>query len=81
MTDDRPYKVIPLRASGVTPEAVAAQVEDAMNDGFLDGWRLDRVEPIIYNSSTTGYLLLIFNRAALRPALTTSTLESEAPRC
>lgn len=57
------YKVIPLRATGVTPEAVAQQMEEEMNDASLDGRVLERIQPVIYNSSTTGYLLLVFAKA------------------
>lgn len=61
-THSRPYKVVALRATGVTPEAVALEMEDQLSYAHQEGWALERVEPVIYNSSTTGYFLLVFCR-------------------
>ena len=60
----REHKVIDVRATGVMPHEVAAQVERELNQAATDGWELERIQPVIYNSSTTGYLLLIFGRVA-----------------
>jgi hypothetical protein len=63
-TPAREHKVIDVRATGVMPHEVAAQVERELNQAATDGWELERIQPVIYNSSTTGYLLLIFGRVA-----------------
>lgn len=60
----RQHKVVDVRATGVMPHEVAAQVELELNQADMDGWELERIQPVIYNSSTTGYLLLIFGRVA-----------------
>lgn len=54
--------VIEVRATGRTPEAVTEDIRKALVDRQSDGWDLSHVQPIIYNSSTTGYLLLFFRR-------------------
>jgi|SoiMethySBSTD1v2_1073268.scaffolds.fasta_scaffold567861_2 hypothetical protein len=56
------YRVVDLRATGVAPGEVANQIQQALDDASGDGWVLQFVQPIIYNSSTTGYLILIFGR-------------------
>lgn len=58
------HKVVDIRATGVTPEAVAERMESALNEAGKDGWSLRTVQPVIYNSATTGYFLLIFERPA-----------------
>lgn len=60
----REHRVVEVRATGVMPHEVAAQVELELNREAADGWELERIQPVIYNSSTTGYLLLIFGRGA-----------------
>ncbi|MGH2642206.1 MAG: hypothetical protein ACRDGO_10965 [Actinomycetota bacterium] len=60
----REHKVVDVRATGVMPHEVAAQVERELNQAATAGWELERIQPVIYNSSTTGYLLLIFGRVA-----------------
>jgi hypothetical protein len=59
--DQLPYEVVPLRATGVSPEAVALDLERELV-ARAGSHELERVVPIIYNSSTTGYLLLVFRR-------------------
>jgi hypothetical protein len=56
------YKVVTIRATGRTPEAVAEELESELNMAVADSWEFDRIQPIIYNSSTTGYLLLVLRR-------------------
>lgn len=58
------HHVVEIRATGLTPEHVAERMQEVMDEHGRDGWRLHTVQPIIYNSSTTGYLLLIFVREA-----------------
>lgn len=58
----REHRVVDVRATGVMPGEVAAQVQSELERASADGWELQLVQPIIYNSSTTGYLLLIFSR-------------------
>lgn len=53
------YKIVPVRATGRTPEAVSEELEAELNAAAAKGWGLDRIQPVIYNSSTTGYLLLV----------------------
>ncbi|MGH2641942.1 MAG: hypothetical protein ACRDGO_09615 [Actinomycetota bacterium] len=60
----REHRVVDVRATGVMPHEVADQVEQELNRAAADGWELERIQPVIYNSSTTGYLLLIFGRVA-----------------
>lgn len=59
--------VVEVRATGRTPEAVSAEIQSLLAARNAGGWRLTQVQPIIYNSSTTGYLLLFFARGG-RPA-------------
>ena len=66
------HHVIEVRATGRTPEAVTAEVQKVLTEHEQQAWELVQVQPIIYNSSTTGYLLLFFKR-------TTSDAESAAP--
>lgn len=56
------HDVVEIRATGQTPEAVADRLRKVLNERQSEGWELMQVEPIIYNSSTTGYLLLFFSR-------------------
>ena len=58
------HLVVDVRATGVMPAQVAAEVQVELDRAAADGWELQLIQPIIYNSSTTGYLLLIFTRAA-----------------
>lgn len=57
-------EVVAVRATGRTPEAVTEQVQVQLTSRQAEGWDLSHVQPIIYNSSTTGYLLLFFRRGA-----------------
>jgi Domain of unknown function (DUF4177) len=56
------HKVVEVRATGRTPEVVADETQKILDSHGADGWALATVQPIIYNSSTTGYLLLFFTR-------------------
>jgi hypothetical protein len=56
------HKVIDIRATGVMPGVVGEQVQEALNEASKDGWVLQLIQPVIYNSATTGYLLLILRR-------------------
>ncbi|GGI02424.1 DUF4177 domain-containing protein [Egicoccus halophilus] len=56
------YKVVDVRATGVMPNVVADRLTEVLNEFEADGWRQEGIQPIIYNSSTTGYLLVIFAR-------------------
>lgn len=58
------HKVVDIRATGVMPGAVAERMEHALNGAGKDGWSLRTIQPVIYNSATTGYFLLIFERPA-----------------
>lgn len=57
-------EVVEVRATGRTPEAVTADIQQILDERTAGGFRLAHVQPIIYNSSTTGYLLLFFHRDA-----------------
>ena len=57
------HKVVAVRATGVMPDVVAEHVEKALAEVAPDGWELHMIQPVIYNSATTGYLLLILRRA------------------
>jgi hypothetical protein len=52
--------VVEVRATGRTPETVASDIQKLLDQRDTDGWDMTHVQPIIYNSSTTGYLLLFF---------------------
>lgn len=56
------YKVVELRATGVSPAAVAERLQTVLNEHAAEGWVRHQMQPVIYNSSTTGYFLLIFER-------------------
>lgn len=56
------YKTREIRATGRTPEAVSADLADLLNAETTEGWVFDRLQPIIFNSSTTGYFIAIFSR-------------------
>jgi len=64
----REHLVVDVRATGVMPGEVAAQVQAELDRASTEGWELQLIQPIIYNSSTTGYLLLIFSRDSLEQA-------------
>ena len=61
----REHFVVDVRATGVMPGEVAAQIQAELDSAAKEGWELQLIQPIIYNSSTTGYLLLIFSRDSL----------------
>lgn len=56
------FKVVDVRTTGVMPSVVAETIEGALNEHENEGWKRNSIQPIIYNSSTTGYLLLGFER-------------------
>lgn len=56
------HKVIDVRATGVMPGTVAEDVERRLTEAAAEGWELQLIQPVIYNSATTGYLLLILRR-------------------
>lgn len=56
------HHVVEIRATGFTPENVAERMQAALDEHDAQGWSVQTVQPIIYNSSTTGYLLLVFQR-------------------
>ncbi len=58
----REYKVVDVRATGVMPTVVGEQVQSVLNEVSGEGWQLHMIQPVIYNSATTGYLLLILSR-------------------
>ena len=64
----REHLVVDVRATGVMPGEVAAQVQVELDSASEEGWELQLIQPIIYNSSTTVYLLLIFSRDSLEQA-------------
>lgn len=55
-------RTITVTVVGRHPDAVAEDVEASLNAAAADGWRLRLIQPITYNSSTTGYLLLLLER-------------------
>jgi hypothetical protein len=55
-------EVVEVRATGRTPEAVTAEIQEILAERGGRGFTLAHVQSIIYNSSTTGYLLLFFHR-------------------
>ena len=56
------HKVVDIRATGVMPPAVAEEIEATLTECSKDGWTLQMIQPVVYNSTTTGYFLLIFRR-------------------
>lgn len=56
------HKVIDIRATGVMPSVVGEEIERRLAEAAADGWELQLIQPVIYNSATTGYLLLILRR-------------------
>ncbi|GIH17775.1 hypothetical protein [Rugosimonospora africana] len=59
------HEVAEVRATGRTPETVTAEIGEILKTRSAEGWDLQHVQPIIYNSSTTGYLILFFKREAV----------------
>lgn len=55
-------EVVEVRATSRTPEAVTAEIQEILSERGGRGFTLAHVQSIIYNSSTTGYLLLFFHR-------------------
>jgi hypothetical protein len=56
------YEAVEVRATGRTPEAVTGDLGEILKKRSAESWDLQQVQPIIYNSSTTGYLILFFRR-------------------
>jgi hypothetical protein len=56
------HSVVAVRATGLTPSVVAADVQEQLQAADKEGWQLEMIQPVIYNSATTGYLLLILKR-------------------
>ncbi|MBO0691517.1 MAG: hypothetical protein J2P58_01360 [Acidimicrobiaceae bacterium] len=56
------HKVVEVRAVGRVPEAVTQDIQALLDEWQGQGWNLLTVQPVIYNSSTTGYLLLFFQK-------------------
>lgn len=56
------HKVVEVRATGRLPEVVAQDIQSVLDSYQEGGWELITVQPVIYNSSTTGYLLLFFRK-------------------
>lgn len=56
------FNVVEVRATGRTPEAVTEEIQAVLDERSAASWDLTNVQPIIYNSSTTGYLILFFRR-------------------
>jgi hypothetical protein len=65
------HHVIEVRATGRTPEVVRGEIQTILTTQEQQGWELLQVQPIIYNSSTTGYLLLFFTRRTGGPPAVT----------
>lgn len=56
------HLVITVKAVGRAPEAVADEAQRRLSEVEADGWELRAVQPVVYNSSTTGYLLMFLGR-------------------
>jgi broad-specificity NMP kinase len=56
------HQVVDVRVTGRTPEAVAENIQQILAEREDQDWDLQTVQPVIYNSSTTGYFLLFFRR-------------------
>lgn len=56
------HKVVEVRATGRLPEVVTKDIQGHLDSLQEDGWELITVQPVIYNSSTTGYMLLFFRK-------------------
>jgi hypothetical protein len=56
------HEVVEVRVTGRVPEAVTASIQEILNKRQEEDWELHTVQPVIYNSSTTGYFLLFFRR-------------------
>ena len=60
------YQVRSVRSTGRRPDAVAASVAAIAIEVTTDGWELVDMQPLIYNGSASGYLLLAYERHADR---------------
>ena len=56
------HEVVEVRVTGRVPEAVTESIQEILNKREEEDWELHTVQPVIYNSSTTGYFLLFFRR-------------------
>jgi hypothetical protein len=56
------HQVVEVRVTGRTPEAVTQDIQQLLTEREGKDWELQTVQPVIYNSSTTGYFLLFFRR-------------------
>lgn len=56
------YETVEVCATGGTPEAVTAEISEIPKKHFGESWDQHRVQPVIYKSPTTGYLILYFRR-------------------
>lgn len=56
------HRVLMVKAVGRTPEAVAEETQRLLSEAEVDGWTLVAVQSVVYNSATTGYLLLVMER-------------------
>jgi hypothetical protein len=56
------HQVVEVRVTGRTPETVAQDIQRLLTEREGADWELQTVQPVIYNSSTTGYFLLFFRR-------------------
>jgi hypothetical protein len=56
------HEVVEVRVTGRVPEAVTESIQEILNMRQAEDWELHTVQPVIYNSSTTGYFLLFFRR-------------------
>ncbi len=56
------HHVVEVRVTGRTPEAVTQDIQRLLTEQEAGDWELQTVQPVTYNSSTTGYFLLFFRR-------------------
>jgi hypothetical protein len=58
-------EAVEVRAFGRTPEAVTGEIGNIVKKRPTDAWDLQHAQPIICNSSRTGYLVLFFRRESV----------------
>jgi hypothetical protein len=58
-------EAVEVRALGRTPEAVTGEIGNILKKRPTDAWDLQHVQPIMCNSSRTGYLALDFRRESV----------------
>lgn len=56
------HRVVTVRATGYVMDDAVAELNKVLVEESRTGWRLHSMQPIIFNSASTGYLLLFLTK-------------------